>query len=330
MAVTVRDVAKSVGVSVSTVSRALSAPEMVAPATRARVVQAAQNLGYQPNRAARGLITGRTGNIGLVIPDLENPYFASVTKGVQARARAAGYSVFVADSDEDAASERSLVASLTREVDGLILCSPRDTDEQIAPVAGDTTVVLVNRKVRDLPAITVDNGDGIAQAVRHLRALGHRRIAWAGGPASSWSNDRRVEGLQAIELELTDIEIVNLGNYRPFFSGGVAAADLALASGATAVVSYNDLMAIGLIDRLRNRGVDVPGQISVVGFDNVSVATLVSPMLTTVALPLGLLGRAAVDLLLGLVDESGHASPTSTQLPVELVIRQSTAEAPQN
>lgn len=124
MRATIREVAREAGVSASTVSRALSTPEMVNATTRERVLRAAERLGYAPNRAARGLITGRTGNLGLIVPDLTNPFFPSVVKGVQAKAREADYAVFLADTDEDPAAEVGLVRALAKQVDGLILCSP--------------------------------------------------------------------------------------------------------------------------------------------------------------------------------------------------------------
>ncbi len=151
--------------SPSTVTRALTAPDVVQPETRARVQQAAAALGYQPNRAARGLITGRTGNLGLIVPDLTNPFFPGVVKGVQARAREADYSVFLADTDEDATAEAELVRALTKQVDGIVLCSPRTTEEELRTLAGETPMVLINRRVGRLPSVTIDNTDAIRQAV---------------------------------------------------------------------------------------------------------------------------------------------------------------------
>jgi DNA-binding LacI/PurR family transcriptional regulator len=324
MAVTVRDIAQAAGVSISTVSRALSAPHMVSDRTRSKVISVAQELGYRPNKAARVLITGRTGNIGLVVPDIENPFFASVTKGVQSRARKAGFAVFIADSDEDASVEGELVQNLAAQVDGVVFCSPRTSEAEIRALAELTPLVLVNREISGLPSITVDNADGIRQVVLHLRALGHRHIAYAGGPASSWSEQQRHAALERTVDNLGDVEVTWLGGFRPFYSGGFAAADLALASNATAVIAYNDMVAVGILGRLHQRGLDVPDALNVVGFDNVSVATLVSPPLTTVGLPLAKIGRAAVDLLLAVV--AGNAGDVATrQLPLELIVRESTA-----
>ncbi len=322
MAVTLRDVARAAGVSAATASRALSAPDLVAPERRERVRRAARELGYRPNRAARELITGRSGHLCLVVPDLENPFFSAVAKAVQARARAAGHAVVVADAEEDPHLEAELVAQLGGQADGVLLCSPRMSAEDLAEVATDgPPVLLVNREGAGLPSVAVDNRDGVRQAVRHLHALGHRRIAYAGGPAGSWSDARRRDGLAALEL---DVEVLDLGSHAPVFAGGVGAADLVVASGATAVLTHNDLMALGVMDRLRARGVRVPDDVSVVGFDDAPVATIVTPALTTVSMPLARLGRTAVDLLLA---PRGDDVP-HTALPVELVVRASTAPPP--
>lgn len=322
MAVTLRDVARAAGVSPATASRALSAPDLVAPERRELVRRVARELGYRPNRAARELITGRSGHLCLVVPDLENPFFSAVAKAVQSRARAAGHAVVVADAEEDPLLEAELVGQLGAQADGVLLCSPRMSADHLAAVAAhDRPVLLVNREGAGLPSVVVDNRDGVRQAVRHLHALGHRRIAYAGGPAGSWSDARRRDGLAALGL---DVEVVDLGAYAPVFAGGVAAADLALGARATAVLTHNDLMALGVLDRLRTRGVRVPDDVSVVGFDDAPVATLVTPALTTVAVPLARLGRTAVDLLLGPRDED----VPHTVLPVELVVRASTGPAP--
>lgn len=320
---TVRDVAKLAGVSISTVSRALSLPHMVNPNTRALVITAAEELGYQPNAAARGLRSGVTKNIGLVIPDLENPFFATITKGVQARARNEGYAVFIADSDEDAELELELIANLSKQVDGLILASPRATDQELLAVLGTKPVVLLNRKVPGLPAVIIDNQDGIAQAIGHLRALGHTKIAFASGPAQSWSSVQRETAVREFAQLHPEIEIIELGNFRPYISGGLQVADLAVASGATALVTYNDLMALGVLERLRQREISVPRELSIVGIDGISLGTLIAPALTTVQLPLRDFGRKAVDFI---VNSLGHQdrSIADQQLAVELAIRDST------
>jgi LacI family transcriptional regulator len=330
--VTVHDVARAAGVSISTVSRALSNPERVAAETLERVTRVAAELGYRPNQAASGLRMGRTHAVGLLVPDLENPYFATVTKAVQARARAEGYEVFVADSDEDPDVEAELIGALASRTDGLLVASPRSGDAELRAALVGVTAVLASRDLTggsgsgpsEIPCVSVDDADGVAQVLGHLYALGHRKVGVAAGPSSSWSGSRRVAGLRAA-AEQRDVELVELGSFQPYFAGGTQAADYALASGVTAVVAFNDLMALGILDRLRHRGVDVPGEMSVVGFDDVQLATLVSPALTTVHAPLARLGRRAVDLLLARLRGGTSAS---SQLPVELTIRGSTGPVP--
>ncbi|MGI8458577.1 MAG: LacI family DNA-binding transcriptional regulator [Propionibacteriaceae bacterium] len=326
MAVTIRDVARAAGVSISTVSRALSAPDRVAEDTRLRVRRAARALGYHPNGSARGLITGRTGCIGLVVPDLENPFFGSICKGVQARARSLGYAVFIGDAEEDAAVEAEVIRSLVKQVDGLILCSPRGSDRVLERFAQDKPVVLINRRVGDLSALTFDNGGGVRAAMHHLVALGHRRIAYAGGPTTSWSDGKRITAFRACSATFPDLDLIELGHFAPVFAGGVQAGDLAIASGATAVMAYNDLMAVGVLDRLRQRGVGVPRDVSVTGFDDIPIAGLASPTLTAVAFPRFQMGRASVDVLMDVLGQDVDTHP-ERELPVQLVVRESTGVA---
>ena len=323
-AVTVRDVAKLASVSASTVSRALSSSDLVAPHTRDRILAAAAQLGYSVNASARGLITGRTSNFGLVVPDLENPYFASVTKGVQGRALSEGYAVFVADSDEDVRAEIELVRKLASQVDGLILCSPRMSDEDLQAVAEDTTVVLINRQLPNVDSITVDDTEIVRQALGHLYALGHRTVSYAGGPTTSWSDNQRRQGIRLAVTDLPGLDVVDIGSFPPVFDGGLSAADLAAGSGATAVLAYNDLMALGILSRLQARGIRVPEQMSVVGIDDVSAATLVSPALTTVRAPLRRVGTAAVDALIDRIRPERRDLPAEV-LPIHLIVRASTS-----
>ena len=327
MAATARDVAQAAGVSTSTVSRALSLPHMVRADTRERVRQAAERLGYTPNRSARGLITGRTGNVGLIVPDLTNPFFPGVVKGVQAWARDADHAVLIADTNEDPAAEPGLVRALAAQVDGLILCSPRMSDEELQGLRGSTRIVLINRRCGTAPAVTFDNAGGIRQVVAHLEALGHRRIAWLGGPRSSWSNRERTRALRAA-TSAAGLDLVAIGNFPPSFEGGVAAADQVVASGASAVVAYNDLIALGVVSRLQARGIRVPARLSVVGIDDIPMSGMSNPALTTLALPEEQAGRVAVDLLLGLIENPDSGPGPRRELPAHLLVRGSTDIAP--
>ncbi|WP_213452045.1 LacI family DNA-binding transcriptional regulator [Rhizomonospora bruguierae] len=323
MPVTIKDVARAAGVSPSTVSRALSTPGLVQAATRERVRRAVAELGYHPNRAARGLITGRTGNIGLIVPDLTNPFFPGVVKGVQERARESDYSVFLADTDERAPLEADLVRALGKQVDGIVLCSPRMSEAEVRSVAGETPIVMLNRRVGRIPAVTIDNGEAIRQAVAHLVALGHHRLGYVAGPRVSWSNRERLRALRSTTAA-TGVELLEVATVVPQFSGGVAAADLVLAAGVTAVVAYNDLVALGLLNRFAARGLAIPGDISVLGFDDIVFAEMVNPALTTVAQPKEAAGRAGVELLLHLMEEPDRAGTARRDLTAQLLVRGST------
>lgn len=321
--VTVRDVAKVAKVSAATVSRVLTSPEIVAPGTRQRVQAAIKDLGYLSSSAAAALPKVRTGNIGLVVPDLENPYFASVTKGVQARALALGLFALVADSDEDPHAELDLVTRLRPQVDGLILCSARMADSDLLNCAQDPATVLVNRKLEGVTSLYVDDVEIIRQALGHLFALGHRHVAYAGGPTGSWSDRQRRKGIDVVVAEFPQLEVTSLGAFAPVFDGGQSAADQALASGATAVLAYNDLVALGVLSRLRSRGIDVPGRMSVVGIDDINAASLVSPALTTVRAPLRRVGRVSVNLLMDCM-QTGESRRPAEHIQIQLVVRAST------
>jgi DNA-binding LacI/PurR family transcriptional regulator len=324
--ITIRDVARRAHVSVATVSRALSSPDLVRPDTRSRVLAAATELGYQPNRAARGLITGKTGNIGIVVPDLDNPFHTGVLKAVQARAAQADYAVFVADSDEDPVAEAKLVRAMAKQVDGLLLCSPGLPDARILVAADTTPLVLLDHRLPGVPSTVMDSADGVRQLIAHLVALGHSRIAYLDSPRTAWSGAERRRGLGSAVAEHR-VDLVRLGPFAPRYEGGLQAADLALASGATAIVAGNDLMALGVLARLRDRGVAVPDDVSVTGFDDLAYASLTSPALTTVRMPLAAAGRTAVTMLLDWLDATGQPAP-QVALPTQIIVRGTTAPPP--
>jgi DNA-binding LacI/PurR family transcriptional regulator len=323
---TIRDVASAAGVSASTVSRAFGRPEKVDEITRQRIFRAAEELGYQPNRAAQSLSTGRTGNIGIVVPDIDNPFFSSVVKGAQTQARELGYPVLLADADENPMAELRLAQTLARQVDGLILCSPRTSETKLRETQGSRPVVLVNRNVSGLPAVTIDNADGVRQAVAHLRALRHHRVGYVAGPGMSHSN---LERQKAVEQQLTaaGLTYVLVGAFDPSFEGGRGAADEVLLSDVSAVIVYNDLMAIGLISQLTSYGVGIPTELSVVGFDDIPFATMFTPPLTTVHIPREQAGWVAVEYLHALMDNDGTQVDPPRRLATTLVIRGTTARA---
>ncbi|GAA4967066.1 LacI family DNA-binding transcriptional regulator [Kineococcus glutinatus] len=323
--VTIHEVATRAGVSASTVSRAFTNPQLVRADTRDRVLQLARDLGYTPNRAARGLITGRTGNIGVVVPDLANPFFSAVLKGANARAREADQIVFLADTDEDPGVEEDLVRAMAKQVDGIVLCSSRMSGHQLHELMPSIPLVLLNRREDDRPAVLFDNVAGVRRLLAHLGALGHRRVAYLGGPRTSWSDRERRRGMR-LAARREAVDLVELGPFEPTYEGGLRAADPAAATGATAVVAFNDLMALGVLNRLAARGVAVPGEVSVAGFDGIPTAGMGALPLTTVALPMVQAGRAAIDLLLErLADPDPDAGRLQRVLDVDLLVRSTTA-----
>jgi DNA-binding LacI/PurR family transcriptional regulator len=310
-------------VSVATVSRSFTAPDSVATATHERVLAVAVELRYQPNRAARGLITGRTGNVGVIVPDLGNPYFHAVLKGAQERARRADYAVFVADGQESAREEEALINAMRKQVDGLVLCSSRLPTSKLASLDNPPTVVLLNRRVAERASVVVDSADGMKQAVRHLAELGHRRCVFVSGPRRSWSNQQRQHGLRAA-ARAHGIEYEILGPVAPQFQSGIERTEQVLETGATAVLAYNDLVAVGILSRLAELGISVPEQLSVVGFDDIPLAAMVTPPLTTVSLPTMLAGQVAVEVLLDRLGSRGVGPPATHKLPATLIVRSTT------
>lgn len=326
MPANIRDVASASGVHVSTVSRTFSAPHLVNPETRSRVLATAESLGYRPNRAARALITGRTGNIGLIVADIANPFFPPLIKAAESHARQRDYHVFVADSNEDPLVEEELVQALAKQVDGIVLCSPRMANSSIEALAHEVALVVVNRLVSGLPAVVMDVAQGARLAVEHLAALGHRDLILLGGPRNSWTN-REIRRSAVSTARSYCVKLTILGPNAPNEHGGIAAAEPVRRSGATAVLAYNDLMAIGLLEGLHTLGMDVPGDVSVVGIDDIALSRLTRPKLTTVATPTAAAGRAAVDMLL----QHGEDRRTTAQVTLQtaLVIRDSTGPGPQ-
>jgi LacI family transcriptional regulator len=327
--VTIREVAKAAGVSPSTVSRALDPAGTVSAVTRERVQAAADRLGYQPNRAARGLITGRTGHVGVIVPDLLNPFFADICKGAQARARGLGHAVFVSDSERDEGLELDAIRTMAPEVDGIVLCAPHLSSEELCSLDRIThkPIVLLHRREPGFPSVTADMVEGMTDALAHLHALGHRKIAYVGGPRSTWTAQERAAGIDAM-ADAGKVEIIHIGSVAPHFDGGITgAADVVLASGATAVVAFNDIVAFGMISRFSARGVKVPDGMSVVGCDDIALAGMAAPPLTTIGVPKAQAARAAVDLLFRILRTpvGQDAQPLQRTLSTHLVVRGSTA-----
>src|SRR4051812_22597962 len=317
-AVTLQDIAREAQVAVSTASRALSDPQRVSARTREQVQEVARRLGYRPNRLARALPTGRTGMLAVLVPDITNPHHFGLLRGAEAQARAAGSTLVIADTQEEAELELAHLDRLGSALDGVVLGASRLDEEALRELAGRLPVVLFNRRVDGLPSVVTDSVDGSRQIVEHLVALGHRSIAYLAGPGASWSDSERWRGLSTA-AEAAGVRLVRCGPFSPTLASGPAAADIGLATGATALVAFNDLLAIGVLRRLGERGLAVPDRISVVGYDDIFGADFSPPPLTTVAAPVAEAGRLLVDVLL-----SGRTPAPELTLPTSLLVRAST------
>jgi LacI family transcriptional regulator len=321
---TIGDVARAAGVSRATVSRVLNDHPRVDPELAVRVRAVADWLGYRPNPLAQSLARDATGTVGVVVPDLTNPFFPQVLKGLAAEP--VGYQVLVADTAEDPEAEVRMVDELVRRVDGLVLCSPRMPGRRLAAHAvGRVPAVTVNRPPVpgvEMASACFDAAAGMRAMAEHLTGLGHEQICYLAGPATSWSDSERRRVLAASRLR---VRLVPAGSTSETGSAAIAEA-LGLGGSrrrATALVAFNDQVAIGALAALRERGIEVPAQMSVTGFDDVPAAAFLNPPLTTVHHPAIELGEAAWELLAAMM--AGREGPRSAVLTPELVVRGSTA-----
>jgi DNA-binding LacI/PurR family transcriptional regulator len=324
---TIRDVAARAGVSAATVSRVFSRPESVTDETRRRVLTAADDLRYTPHPVARSLARGTTGNLGLVVPDIAVAFCAVVTKAVSHRARRAGFALFVADCGEPpvpATDDFRLAHAMAKQVDGLLLLSPTTSDEDLHALAAVVPLVVINHDLEGVPTVLMPSADGAISAVEHLHALGHRRLVYLAGP-DNYSNGIRKTAFTRTCRRL-GVDGIVMGPFAPTFSGGVRAGDLVLADGATGVLAYNDDVAAGVVGRLTDRGVTVPTQVSIVGFDDTALASMINPRLTTVRLPMSDAGEVAVGLLVDVL-RGAPVGNRPVELPAELIVRGSTGPA---
>jgi len=325
------DVAREVGVSMMTVSRVINDKDDVSPATRQRVLEAIERLGYRPSGIARGLATHHTGTLGLVIPDVANPFFAEVARGVEQIAYAEGYNVFLCNTDEDPERELDVLGSLEeKRVDGIVLCSSRlDSVDLQLLVNANPAVVLINRRVdggeRSAAAVLVDDVLGGQLTAGHLLSRGHRAMGFLSGPVESRSGQGRVEGYrQALVAHHIPYRPEWVAACAPVAHAGAAAARQLLTAhrDLTALLCYNDLVAVGALRACAELGLRVPEDLAIVGFDDIPLAALVAPALTTCRVPRHELGTRAVELLLARIREETATEQEIVLVP-ELVVRAS-------
>jgi len=329
------DVAKRAGVSTATVSRVFSQPDVVAPATRRKVLAASDHLGFTPNVVSKYLRTQRTAKIVVTVPDISNPFFSLILQGIEDAAQRDGYSVLLGDTQHDDKREERYALMLKRkEADGLIFLGhrlPKEAAAIIEAMAPRCAPVVNGCEFSPslgVPSVHIDNAKAAYEAMDHLYGLGHRLIGIVTGPLVSPLSRDRLTGAtaRAKKEKATRDFIVMHGNFS--IESGAAAAErlLGRAERPTAIFCFNDEMAMGVIEVARRLAVRVPEQLSVVGFDDIRFAQHTVPPLTTIAQPMRQIGEGTVRLLLRILADGGTAeAPESVTLPHKLVVRASTA-----
>ncbi|WP_381797872.1 LacI family DNA-binding transcriptional regulator [Streptomyces niveus] len=328
MSPTLTDVAKRANVALSTASRAFSDPDRLGPQTLRKVLTVAQELGYEPPvaRVTESPVAGEAATVAVVVPDIANPVFGAFVKAAQAEGWHRRQTVVLADTDLSPDREREVISHLLDQADGLIVCSPRLDAEEILGLCGRTPTVLVNRETAGSDCVLADSTHGMRQAIEYLAALGHERIAYVQGMQRSWSNAHRIELIRA-ETERAGLALELLGWQSETVAGGTAAAASVMASGASAVITHNDLMALGVIAGARALGLSVPGDLSVIGVDDIPFAQVAEPSLTSVAVPMARAGALSLEML-GQVLTGERVTPRTLRLPTQLIVRRSTGPAP--
>ena len=327
---TIYDVAKAAGVSIATVSHVLNDTRFVSEETRTKVLAAIQQLNYRPNSLARAMVRQETRTIGLIVPDNTNPFFAEMARGIENHGFAAGYSVLLCNSDRSAAKELAYLDMLiSKRVDGVIYMTSDTVKEHLQPLQEQhIPVVTFDRQYDNTDTILLDNFQGGYDATEHLIGLGHTRIACISGPDSGTRSNDRVLGYQAA---LTDAGLpvdptLILPSDWTFQSGHEQAQTLLdMAAPPTAIFACNDTIAIGAIAAVLECGLTVPGDLSIVGYDNITLSAFSVPPLTTMATPMLSIGQRLCQLLLDRINGQLPPPPQVFSAGSQLLLRASTA-----
>jgi LacI family transcriptional regulator len=331
---TLRDVADAAGVHPATASRALNPATrgLVNAETARRVMKVAEGLGYRPNPMARGLKTAKSGTVGLVIPDLTNPLFPPIVRGIEDVLEPAGYSGLIVNTDNDPQREQAQIELLrSRQVEGLIVATALLDHPLMAKLQREgVPMVMVNRRPDgvDIPSITPDDAAGIEMAVEHLADLGHRRIGHLSGPATTSTGVARRRAFRNAvrdrDLDGDPALVVTCEHWTEEAGATALRHLLDVRPDVTAIVAGNDLIALGCYDVFAERGIDCPREMSVVGFNDMPFLDKLAPPLTTLAIPHQQIGAEAARMLLDAIAEPDRAA-RSVLLPLSLVVRGSTA-----
>lgn len=336
MATTIKDVARRTGVSHSTVSRALRGNTLISSETTERIRQAAQEMGYQPSAAARSLKTNRTQVLGVIVSSIADPFFGEILNGIEACAQERGYSLFIAASQHDPVKERQIVQTMMEQrTDGVIICSSSFSAEQGRQLLSyGFPVVAVNHQAAENFHYSIyhDDEDGSRQITQHLIALGHRKIAYLGNARSGRTSMDRLSGftqaMQAAGLKVRQEFIYHVQGGDPALGADSIAYYQQLVVQPTAIICFNDTLAIGVLKGCNQAGIRVPEDLSVTGFDNITYSAFISPALTTFDQPKYSIGEEAASLLLDLLHTEDDVHEETERVKVlqgKLLVRSSTA-----
>lgn len=333
MKATIYDVAREAGVSIAAVSQVINGKGKISEERRMEILQVMERLNYKPSVIAAALTGKKTFTLGLLIPDISNPFFAEVARAVEDQAHRQGYSLIICSTDnDDARVERYVSLLMQKSVDGMIIATGVERKEVLEPLLQKSIpITMVARELPDteVPTVSVHDAEGGRLAARHLTELGHTRLAVLSEHPKVSSTRERIRGVREVLAETG----LPLPEERVRSCGSDLVRDgkrhtLELLQGEhppTALFCCNDLIAIGALQAAKELGIPVPEEVSIVGFDNTILATVTDPLLTTIAQPTELMGKLAVDLTLGSVDKTKLEKTEKSVLPPELIIRHSTA-----
>lgn len=333
MKITVKDVAKAAGVSSATASRVLGNYGYVSEEVRISVTEAARKLGYRPHAIAKSMVKGETKTIGFVVGDIENPFFASLAKYVNALISLQGYTLMVYTTDENIDEEiRGVESLISKQVDGLIIApaSSKEVSHIVAAQNSGISVVLVDRPLPDIQidTVAVDNTNGMFEAVQYLIGLGHRDIGFLSDSIDISSNQERLEGYRKAFTEVglpVDEHFVKTTGYTVMDGYRGAVAMLSSPKRPTAVVTANNFMTVGFLLAARDMELIIPDHISLIGFDDMDWYKLTDPSITAVSQPIKRIGQETSRILLSHLSNKGNIThPEVVYLPTQLVLRKST------
>ncbi|MFW5991991.1 MAG: LacI family DNA-binding transcriptional regulator [Halanaerobiaceae bacterium] len=330
MTKTIKDIAREANVSTTTVSRVLNDKPDVSEETRNKIKNIIHKYNYNPNNIARGLVLKQTKTIGLIIPDISNPFFPEVVKGLEKEAKEAGYSVIICDTENEISQEKNSVnLMISKQVDGLVIFPSITLKDKFENLFGNNMpVIQLDRNIPDLefPTVGVDNREAAFKTVEYLLKKGHREIGHVTGKMHTFTAQERLKGYKDA-LSQNDIDpdegLICQGDYSK--KSGYRAMNKFIANCLPSAIFFaNDLMAIGAYEAAREKNINIPGDVSIIGHDDIEIASLVRPSLTTMRQPKNKLGKIAANLLISLIE--GGIEEKEIILNAELIERDSVAD----